>query len=72
MTPDAAPWTWRLLDAAGQPFEESPPRTHTRFDAEAWLGEHWRALAGRGAARAVLLRDGEPVGGPVELRELTL
>jgi hypothetical protein len=60
-------WTWQLLDRSGIPVGELAPDARTRFDAEAWLGEHWRAIAARGAARAVLVRGGEPVGPGVEL-----
>lgn len=70
----AAPlvWTWQFVDASGIPVSETAPDATTRFDAEAWLGEHWRAIAGRGAARGVLLRAGEPVGPGVELRAFEL
>ena len=72
MSGESVVWTWRFLDPAGDAVEESAPEADSRFDAEAWLGEHWRAIARRGAARAVLLRDGEPVGPSPELRELEL
>ncbi len=72
MTVPAGLWAWQLLDGAGIPVDEVTPDATTRFDAEAWLGEHWRAIAGRGAARAVLLRAGEPVGPGVELTEFVL
>jgi hypothetical protein len=65
-------WTWLFLDAHGRPLGEPAPDATSRFDAEAWLGENWRALARRGAARGVLLRADEPVGPGVELRDFEL
>lgn len=72
MSADVVVWTWELLDARGVVVGERAPDAHSRFDAETWLGEHWRAIAHRGAARAVLLRDGEPVGPGAELRGFDL
>ncbi len=61
-------WSWRLLDAEDRPVEEATTPVFTsRFDAEAWLGESWRALAGRGAATAELTEQGDPVGPPLPL-----
>ena len=54
-----AQWTWLLCGAAGEPLDRPLSPTFTsRFDAEAWLGEHWRRLAGERVASAQL-RDGE-------------
>lgn len=61
-------WTWTLLDVSGAPVGEPPPPWHTRFDAEAWLGEHWRERAAEGARQALLVHGGGRVGGAVELR----
>lgn len=65
-------WTWQFVDASGIAVGETAPDASTRFDAEAWLGEHWRAIARRGAARGVLLRAGEPFGPGVDLRDYEL
>ena len=62
-------WEWVFLDAADDVLPEpvSPVFT-TRFDAEAWLGEHWRRLVGEGIAAARLTQQGGPVSPPVVLR----
>lgn len=69
MTGAREAWTWTFLDAAGAPHAVEAPEAHSRFDAELWLGEKWRALAADGAAAAVLHKDGVAVGAPVALRE---
>lgn len=61
-------WTWRLLDREGRLASEATPGAPSRFDAEAWLGAHWRRLEGEGVAQAVLLRDGDAVGAAVDLQ----
>jgi hypothetical protein len=61
-------WTWRLLDHDGRLAAEATPGAASRFDAEAWLGAHWRRLEGEGVAQAVLLRDGDAVGVAVDLK----
>ncbi|NLF04947.1 MAG: hypothetical protein GX593_08115 [Actinomycetales bacterium] len=63
-------WLWAFDDAAGNELVEpvSPVFT-TQFDAESWLGEHWRAASVHGARRARLLHDGEPATAPVLLPE---
>jgi len=61
-------WTWRLLDREGRLASEATPGAPSRFDAEAWLGAHWRRLEGEGVAQAALLRDGDAVGVSVDLR----
>jgi hypothetical protein len=61
-------WEWALTDAAGEPAAGTlSPVFTVRYDAEQWLGEHWRSLAAVGVARAQLLHHGEPAGPPVEL-----
>ncbi|WP_410905837.1 hypothetical protein [Puerhibacterium sp. TATVAM-FAB25] len=56
-------WEWALTDAADRPASGTlSPVFTVQFDAEQWLGEHWRALAGAGVARAQLLHRGEPAG----------
>lgn len=52
-------WQWELLAADGAERDRpASPVFLTRFDAEQWLGEHWRALRHQGVAR-VVLRHGE-------------
>lgn len=62
-------WRWRLADAedAGLDQPVSPAFT-SRFDAEAWLGEHWREVAASGVATAQLLRGDGAIAAPVALR----
>ena len=68
MSGDEDVWTWTVLDDSGAPVDDAGLGWRTRFDAEAWLGERWRALASRGARRAVLARGDARVGPVVELR----
>jgi hypothetical protein len=63
-------WTWSFAGADGTVLKPPiGPTLPSRFDAEAWLGEHWRALATEGVAAATVLLDGTPQGAPVELVE---
>jgi hypothetical protein len=62
-------WEWALDDADGRPLAASlSPVFTTQFDAEQWLGEHWRSLATQGAAVARLLHDGQQATPGVEIR----
>nr|WP_297422181.1 hypothetical protein [uncultured Actinotalea sp.] len=63
-------WTWQFLatDEAALDRPVSPAFT-SRFDAEAWLGEHWRSLAADGVGAARLLHQGGAVAPPVPLRK---
>jgi hypothetical protein len=38
-----------------------------RYDAEQWIGEHWRGLAAQGVVTAQLVHEGGPVGAPLDL-----
>jgi len=61
-------WEWVLLDADGQPTDRpAGPVFTARFDAEQWIGEHWRSLADNQVASAQLSHEGEPVGRPLSL-----
>lgn len=61
-------WEWALTDAAGRAVSGTlSPVFTVQFDAEQWLGEHWRALAAAGVVRARLLHRGEPAGPAVQL-----
>jgi hypothetical protein len=62
-------WVWELDDADGRVLE-SPvsPLFANQFDAEQWLGEHWRDLAAQDVAVARLLHEGVPASAPVPLR----
>jgi len=61
-------WEWRL-DAASpeSPGVPTSPVFTTRYDAEQWIGEHWRSLAGQGVVAATLLHHGEPVAATLPL-----
>lgn len=62
-------WEWQLLGADEVVLEEPVSPAFTgRFDAESWLGEQWRHLAGQGVAAAQLVQGGRPVAAPVPLR----
>jgi hypothetical protein len=64
-----AAWAWELRGAAGEVLDRPVSPTFTsRFDAEAWLGEHWRDLAAQSVADARLLHLGAQVAAPVALR----
>jgi len=55
-------WQWRLEDEPGTALDRpTSPVFEARFDAEQWLGEHWRTLAAQGVCRAVLRHEGVPV-----------
>jgi hypothetical protein len=63
-------WVWHLLDTEERVLRTPPsPAFTTRFDAEAWLGEHWRELAGQGVAAVRLTDGGSAVGGDLPLRD---
>lgn len=61
-------WAWTFQDADGQQLDVpvSPVFTN-QFDAEQWLGQGWRELAGTGIAAAVLLHEGRPAAPAVRL-----
>jgi len=52
-------WEWRFDGADGEPMNApvSPVFT-TQYDAEQWLGEHWRTLAAQGVHAVRLLHEG--------------
>lgn len=61
-------WEWLLHDDAGHRLPEPVTPVFTnQFDAEQWLGEHWRSLAEAGAATAQVLNDGREAAPPVTL-----
>ncbi|CAM5780071.1 hypothetical protein [Cellulomonas persica] len=55
-------WEWRLEGADGPLERPVSPVFGNRYDAEQWLGEHWRVLAAQGVASAVLQHEGRTVG----------
>lgn len=61
-------WEWQLASADGAVVDRpTSPVFATQFDAEQWLGEHWRGLADQGVASAVLLNEGTPAAPVVPL-----
>ncbi|KQY47780.1 hypothetical protein [Cellulomonas sp. Root137] len=52
-------WEWRF-DGAGGAVLDRPvsPVFTTQYDAEQWLGEHWRTLAAQGVQAVHLLHEG--------------
>lgn len=63
-------WVWRLEADDGTVLTEVDSPVHpNQSDAESWLGEQWRELAGSGVARVILLADGAEVSGPMPLSE---
>lgn len=50
-------WSWRYEDADGAEVA-GPDETFTsQSDAESWLGQTWRDLAGTGTAAVTLVED---------------
>ena len=50
-------WTWRYLDAAGEPMVGPDEVFGSQADAESWLGQSWRELSDAGVATVQLLED---------------
>jgi hypothetical protein len=62
-------WEWALEGEDGARLDASlSPVFSTQFDAEQWLGEHWRGLAAAGAVQARLLSEGQQVTPTVSFR----
>jgi hypothetical protein len=61
-------WEWQLDGPDGVVLDRpvSPVFT-SQFDAESWLGEHWRSLAAAGVEAARLLNDGRQAAATVPL-----
>ena len=62
-------WVWEMLGTDDVVLDRPLSPTFTnRFDAEAWLGEHWRELAAAHVRSVRLLHRGAPVAAAVALR----
>jgi hypothetical protein len=64
-------WRWQYEDADGSTLDSAAlPRTAfaSQADAEAWVGESWRALLEAGVEQVHLLEDERRVYGPMSLR----
>ena len=56
-------WQWRMSNESGAVLERpASPVFEARYDAEEWLGDHWRSLSAQHVRAAQLLQEGEPVG----------
>lgn len=63
-------WEWQFLGGRDEELDRPvSPAFTSRYDAEAWLGEHWRAVASDGVASARLLHQGRAVAPPLPLRK---
>ncbi|MGW0232298.1 hypothetical protein ACWDWO_28640 [Actinopolymorpha singaporensis] len=63
-------WTWRLEDSEGNPVDAGELARRefpSQSDAESWIGETWRELAGSGVDQVTLLEAGREVYGPMSL-----
>ena len=60
-------WEWRLDGERGPVDRPVSPVFGNRFDAEQWLGEHWRSLAGQGVVSVHLLHSGAAASAPIAL-----
>ena len=60
-------WEWRLEGADGVLDRPLSPVFQNRFDAEQWLGEHWRSLVEQGVLAVVLQHEGAPAAAPLHL-----
>ncbi len=60
-------WTW-LYDNPGASESVRSEEFPTQGDAESWIGETWRELAGDGVTAVTLYEDDRDVYGPMPLR----
>jgi hypothetical protein len=51
------PWTWRYENVDGQQVAGPGETFSSQADAESWIGQEWRDLAGNGVAQVVLVED---------------
>jgi hypothetical protein len=66
-----AEWTWTYFDAdASEITGEALVSTGfpSQSEAESWLGEQWRELAGAGVDAVTLVHEDAVVYGPMSLR----
>jgi len=59
-------WSW-LYDHPGTSEPERSEEFPTQGDAESWIGETWRELAGQGITAVTLYEDDRDVYGPMPL-----
>lgn len=64
-------FSWIWLTEQRQPMAvANVPTFDSRYDAEQWLGEHWRRCVAVGAEAAQLLCEGRSQGDAVVLHSL--
>jgi hypothetical protein len=51
------PWIWRYEGTDGQQVTGPSETFGSQADAESWIGQVWRELAGSGVTTVVLLED---------------
>ncbi|GIF21055.1 hypothetical protein BJ973_005492 [Actinoplanes tereljensis] len=51
------PWSWRYENVDGQSVAGPAETFSSQADAESWIGQEWRELAGSGVAQVVLVED---------------
>lgn len=51
------PWSWRYEGTEGQSVDGPTETFGSQADAESWIGQVWRDLAGSGVTKVVLLED---------------
>jgi hypothetical protein len=51
------PWSWRYEGTDGQQVAGPTETFGSQADAESWIGQVWRDLAGNGVTTVVLLED---------------
>lgn len=55
-------WVWEFDDGEQRVMDRPiSPVFANQYDAEEWIGEHWRQLAGQGVRTARLMSDGTQV-----------
>jgi hypothetical protein len=47
-------WSWRYEDADGAPVTGPAETFASQADAESWIGQTWRDLAGSGSRRSLV------------------
>lgn len=50
-------WTWRYENPSGGPVDGPHETFGSQADAESWIGQTWRELAGSGVTTVVLMED---------------
>ncbi|HET8659898.1 MAG TPA: hypothetical protein VFM55_12975 [Micromonosporaceae bacterium] len=50
-------WTWRYENPSGRPVDGPRETFGSQADAESWIGQTWRELAGSGVTTVVLMED---------------